>query len=108
LDSRRKPGGKRIAIVDARHSPGAFPQLLRCRTRPGANFKNVFTQIRAGQKPRNYLLPRHAPPVRRGTKPVLKPIHRNTSNPPGEKGCRKSVNDHILFLGVIIAGLRKI
>jgi hypothetical protein len=67
-----------------RHARGVFSQFLRCRARPCANFKNVFAQIRAGQKPRNYLLPRHAPPVRRSTKPVLKAIHRNTSNPPRE------------------------
>jgi hypothetical protein len=97
-----------VAILDARHSPRVFSQFFRCRARPCANFKNVFAQIRARQKPRNYLLPRHVPPVRRTTKPVLKPIQSNTSNPPREKGCRTLVNDHVLFLTVIIAGLRNI
>src|SRR5580700_11284846 len=89
-NSLEKPGGKCVVIFEARYSSGVFSQFLRCRARPCANFKHVFAQIRDGQKKRNYLLARHAPPVRRCTKPFLKPIHRNTSNPPREKVWRKS------------------
>ena len=103
-----KLGGKCVAILDARHAPGVFSQFLRCRARPCANFKNMFAQIRAGQKPRNYLLPRHAPPVRRSTKPVLKPIQSNTSRPPRGRVSRKVLKEELFFQDLIIAGLRKI
>lgn len=50
LDSLEKPGGERVAVLDARHSPGVFSQFFRGRARPCANFKNAFAQIRTGQK----------------------------------------------------------
>lgn len=86
----REPGGKSVAIFEARHSPGAFPQLLCPRAWPSANFKNVFAQFRAGQKPWNYLLPCHPPPVGRTTKPILEPIQDHVQSarenlPPGSE-----------------------
>src|SRR6202795_4688662 len=108
LAALRKPRSKSVVILDARHPPGAFPQLFCRRARPRANFKNVFAQIRTRQKPRNYLLPRHAPPVRRSTKPVLKPIQSNTSRPPRGRVSRKVLKEELFFQDLIIAGLRTI
>jgi len=88
LDSTRDSRRKSMAILDARHAPRAFAQFFRCRARPRANFKNMFSQFRSGQKPRKHLLPRYRSPERRSAKPVLEAIHNITSHPAHRKLCR--------------------
>ena len=53
--------------------------VLRRRARACADLQNVLAQFRPGQKPRKQLLPRHVAPNGRATKPILEPIHENTS-----------------------------
>ena len=105
LGSPSNPQRKCVTVLEARHSPRAFPQFFRRRARPRANLKNMLAQFRARTKAKAAVASASCAASTTKHKTSSRTDSQNTSDPLRGKGCRRLLKHKPLFQDLIIAGL---
>src|SRR5262245_56769277 len=90
---------------EARHARRQALQGGRARSRTGAQFEHVGSQVISGNDPRQQMVARDALPEARGAKPIFECVHFSAPIKGRSRGLLE-IDSHLLMRAIMFSGYR--